>query len=96
MTNEQARNILSELKKLMAEEKEPLSEEQEALSMAIIALKQEKELPCIYDLKNKYCPRLDDSGFLKNREQEPSKESKSEENLRRIAENCARILGKYM
>ena len=41
MTNELARNILSELKKLMSEEKEPLSEEQEALSMAISALKQE-------------------------------------------------------
>ena len=37
-------------------------------NMAISAL---EEKPCIYDLKNRYCPRLDDSGFLKNREQEP-------------------------
>ena len=43
MTNQLARNILSELKVLMTKEKEPLLEEQEALDMAISALKQE---PC--------------------------------------------------
>ena len=33
-----------------------------ALDMAIQAL---KIVPCIYDLKHRYCPRLDERGILK-------------------------------
>ena len=33
-----------------------------AITMAIQALSQE---PCIYDLKNRYCPRLNEHGMLK-------------------------------
>ena len=36
--------------------------ENKALEMAIQALSQE---PCIYDLKNRYCPRLNEHGMLK-------------------------------
>lgn len=48
----------------------------EAIDMAIQALSQE---PCIYDLKNRYCPKLNEHGMLKYPLQEPCTDAISRE-----------------
>ena len=52
--------------------------DKEALEAAIKALSQE---PCIYDLKNRYCPRLNEHGMLKYPLQEPTDKPMCDRNI---------------
>lgn len=60
MSKEEA---IKQLKELIEHLKNDMyADDKKALEMAIQALEQE---PCIYDLKNRYCPRLNEHGMLK-------------------------------
>ena len=60
MTREEAINILRQAAWLGSDANREQTEQ--AVDMAISALEQ---YPCIYDLKNRYCPRLNEHGMLK-------------------------------